>query len=435
MKGQERYRQAKQIIPGGTQLLSKRPELYLPERWPAYYARAKGVEVWDLDGNRFIDMMSTAIGGCPLGFADDDVNAAVKTAIDLGSATSLNCHEEVDLAELLVELHPWAEMVRFGRSGGEAMAIAVRIARAATGRDCVAICGYHGWHDWYLAANLASDTALDGHLLPGLSPAGVPRALAGTTLPFHFGNDAELDGILRAHGTELAAVVMEPVRYEDPQPGYLESVKRRAHAAGAVFVLDEITAAWRTNLGGSHLRLGVVPDVAVFAKALGNGFPIAAIVGTRAVMDAAQKTFISSTNWTERTGPAAALSTIQKMRATNAQHTMIAMGTRVQQVWRDAATEYDLRIEVHGLPPLTGFGFEKDTTAVLATLFTQEMLERGFLACPSFYATSAHTNAHVDSYAAACRAAFASVRAALASGEPESKLKGPVAHRGFARLT
>src|SRR5262245_61909353 len=166
---QQRYREAKNLIPGGTQLLSKRPELYLPDQWPTYYTRAKGVEVWDLDGKRYIDMMSAAIGACPLGFADDDVNAAVKRAIDLGNATSINCIEEVELAELLIEVHPWAHMVRYARSGGEAMAIAVRIARAATGRDVVAICGYHGWHDWYLAANLASEKALDGHLLPGLS--------------------------------------------------------------------------------------------------------------------------------------------------------------------------------------------------------------------------------------------------------------------------
>jgi glutamate-1-semialdehyde aminotransferase len=175
--GQRLYTQAKTRIPGGTQLLSKRPEMFLPDQWPSYYSRARGVEVWDLDGNKYIDMSYNGIGACVLGAADPDVDEAVKAAIDAGSMSTLNAPEEVELAELLCELHPWAEMVRYARSGGEAMAIAVRIARAKTRRDRVAFCGYHGWHDWYLAANLAEEKALDGHLLPGLEPTGVPRGL------------------------------------------------------------------------------------------------------------------------------------------------------------------------------------------------------------------------------------------------------------------
>jgi len=172
--GQRLYVKAKTRIPGGTQLLSKRPELYLPEQWPSYYSRAKGVEVWDLDGNRYLDMCYNGIGACILGACDPDVDAAVRTAIDAGSMSTLNAPEEVELADLLCELHPWADMVRYARCGGEAMAVAVRIARAKTHRDIIAFCGYHGWHDWYLAANLGEETALDGHLLPGLQPAGVP---------------------------------------------------------------------------------------------------------------------------------------------------------------------------------------------------------------------------------------------------------------------
>ena len=173
--GQRLYSQAKTRIPGGTQLLSKRPEMLLPELWPAYYSKARGVEVWDLDGRRYIDMSYSGLGACVLGAADSDVDEAVRAAIAAGSMSTLNCPEEVELAELLCELHPWAEMVRYARCGGEAMAVAVRIARAHTRRDLVAFCGYHGWHDWYLAANLAEESALDGHLLPGLDPAGVPR--------------------------------------------------------------------------------------------------------------------------------------------------------------------------------------------------------------------------------------------------------------------
>jgi len=171
-KSQELYAKARKLIPGGTQLLSKRPEMFLPGQWPAYYASAKGASVTDIDGNTFIDVSICGIGATVLGYADPDVDGAVKAAIDAGSMTTLNCPEEVALADLLVELHPWAQMVRFGRAGGESMAIAVRIARAATGSQTIAFCGYHGWHDWYLSANLADDTALDGHLLGGLAPKG-----------------------------------------------------------------------------------------------------------------------------------------------------------------------------------------------------------------------------------------------------------------------
>src|ERR1035438_10074076 len=171
---------ARRRIPGMTQLLSKRPDMFSLGVWPGYYSRAQGVEVWDLDGNRYIDMSIGGIGANVLGYADPDVDAAVIEAIRRGVSSSLNCPEEIELADLLCELHPWAEMARYTRSGGESMAVAVRIARAHTGRDKLAFCGYHGWHDWYLAANLGSDHALEGHLLPGLAPNGVPKSLAGT---------------------------------------------------------------------------------------------------------------------------------------------------------------------------------------------------------------------------------------------------------------
>src|SRR6266849_4383334 len=201
-KGQALYRRAKQLIPGGTQLVSKRAELYLPDQWPSYYASARGVEVTDLDGNTYIDMSMMGIGACVLGYADPEVDGAVKAAIDAGSASTLNAPEEVELAELLCELHPWADMVRFARAGGEAMMIAVRIARARTRRDKIAFSGYHGWGDWYLAANLADEDALDGQLMPGLDPAGVPRGLKGTALPFHYNRLDELKAIVDANRDE-----------------------------------------------------------------------------------------------------------------------------------------------------------------------------------------------------------------------------------------
>jgi glutamate-1-semialdehyde aminotransferase len=262
---QDLYERAKRLIPGGTQLLSKRPELFLPGKWPAYYDRAKGCEIWDLDGNHYVDMITMGIGACILGYADPDVDRAVIEAVRKGSMTSLNAPEEVSLAELLCELHPWAQMVRYCRTGGEAMAIAVRIARASTHRDKVLFCGYHGWHDWYLAANLSDDTALDGHLLPGLDPAGVPRSLRGFSIPFAFNDSEALRSLAFAHEGQIAAIVLESVRNDPPSPEFAAALRDIASRSGIVVIVDEITAGWRLTLGGAHLVTGVTPDIAVFA--------------------------------------------------------------------------------------------------------------------------------------------------------------------------
>src|SRR4030042_2042584 len=261
-KGQSLYKKAKRLIPGGTQLPSKRPEGFLPDQWPSYYSKAQGVEVWDLDNRKYVDMCYMGIGGCILGYADPDVDAAVKTAIDAGSMSTLNCPEEVELAELLFELHPWAAMARYARGGGEAMTVAVRIARASTREDRIIFCGYHGWHDWYLAANLAEKTALDGHLLPGLEPTGVPRSLRGTALVFHYNKIDELKTLVSRNKGEFAAIVMEPVRNYEPEPGFLEEVREIATSQKAVLIFDEITSGWGLNTGGAHLKYGVSPDIA-----------------------------------------------------------------------------------------------------------------------------------------------------------------------------
>jgi glutamate-1-semialdehyde 2,1-aminomutase len=429
------YEHAKGVIPGGTQLLSKRPEMFLPDNWPSYYSRAAGAEVWDLDGRRYVDMCYNGIGACVLGFADPEVNDAVKKAVDLGSMATLNCVDEVELAELLCELHPWASRVRFGRSGGEAMAMAVRIARASTGRDRVAFSGYHGWHDWYLAANLGDEDALNGHLLPGLDPTGVPRALRGTALPFHYNRLDELEAIVASHAGDLAAIVMEPMRGVEPAPGFLEGVRRIASQIGAALIFDEITSGFRLNTGGIHLLQGVEPDVAVFAKAMSNGFPMAAVIGRADVMEAAQTTFISSTYWTERIGPAAALATIRKHRRENVAAHLITMGRLVKEGWKKAAEEAGLNLHVGGMDPLAHFAIEHPKAPVLHTLFTQLMLDHGFLASKAFYATYAHSEAQVESYLDAVRDVYGELARLLKEGGAEGALRGPVAHSGFARLT
>ena len=429
------YGRAKTILPGGTQLLSKRPEMFAPGQWPAYFSQARGCEVWDLDGRRYLDVSTHGIGACLLGFRDPDVTRAVQRRVALGSYCTQNSPDEVALAELLCELHPWAQQVRYARTGGEIMSIAVRIARATTDRSAVAVCGYHGWHDWYLAANLGEEDALRGHLLPGLDPLGVPRELRGTNLPFAYNDREALARTIGEHGSRLAAVVMEPCRSHDPEPGFLEFVRDAAHEAGALLIFDEVSIGWRLALGGAHLRLGVAPDIAVFAKSIGNGHPMAAVIGTRAAMEGAHTSFISSTYWTEGVGPAAALATIRKMQRIDVPAHCARIGARVQAAWRESARRHALPVTVDdAYPALAHFAFDHELAAELGTLYCQEMLGRGFLAKTAMYVTLAHTDEVVDRYAAAIDEVFAELADALAQGDVKERLRGPVAHSGFRRL-
>jgi glutamate-1-semialdehyde 2,1-aminomutase len=350
---------------------------------------------------------------------------------------SLNPPEEVQLAELLLSLHPWAENVRFLRCGGEAMAAAVRIARAATNRDVIAFCGYHGWHDWYLAANRGSAGSVDelrSHLLPGLSPLGVPSQLAGTALAFGYNQIDELAAIIDRHGARLAAVVMEPLRNIAPRPGFLEGVRELCDRTGAVLVVDEITSGWRFTLGGAHLMVGLEPDIAVFAKTLGNGHPMAAVLGKSKAMHAAHDSFISSTYWTEGVGPVAALATIGKLQTLDVPAHIDRIAARLRDGAKLLAAEHDVPLKLAGLPPLTSIAFDHPQHDALTTLLTVRMLDHGILGGSAFYPTWAHQDAHVDRYLAAVDHIFRELADAIRSDDIETRIGGPVKHSGFKRL-
>lgn len=434
MNVQETYEHAKRLIPGGTQLLSKRPELHAPGLWPAYFRRAKGCRITDTDGREYRDFSLMGIGACALGYGVAAVDEAVIARIRDGTMCTLNPPEEVALAETLLRIHPWAEQARFARCGGEAMAVAVRFARARTGRSGVAVCGYHGWHDWYLAANLASGSALDTHLLPGLSPNGVPRELAGTCHTFPFNDPEAFRAVISKHGRQLAAIVLEPMRYAPPAPGYLEEVRAAAEREGIVLIFDEITAGWRYRLGGSHLDFGTTPHMAVFAKAMSNGYPMAAVIGIRSVMEAAQECFVSSTYWTEAIGPTAALATISEYERTRPWAHFKRAGERIVAAWNEASQRNGLPVAARSTGALSHFSFSLPEPNVAKTLFTQAMLERGFLASTAFYASLAHGDADIGDYARACDESFRAIRAAADRGALRDALRGPEAHTGFARL-
>lgn len=429
--GQLLYQRAKKLIPGGTQLLSKRPEMFAPDIWPAYYSKAKGSKVWDMDDNEYIDMSIMGIGANILGYADDDVDNAVIDAIKNGSSSSFNCPEEVELAELLIDLHPWAEMVRYTRSGGEACAVAVRIARSATKRDKVLFSGYHGWSDWYLASNLGDTDALDGQLMPGLDPAGVPRGLKDSAIPFHFNDIDQLKAKANGIENKIAAIIVEPARGEDAPKDYLISLKAFAQEMGAVLIFDEITSGFRMCAGGIHLNYGVNPDIAVFAKSMANGYAMASIIGTETVMSSAQNTFISSTNWTERIGPVAAITTIKKYINENVADHIIKIGNEVKSVWDVKAKKYQLNINISGLPTLASFSFENENNQAMMTCFTIEMLKKGFLGFRQFKPSLAHSNDDVGKY----EKAVDDVMGKIAKSPLDKLLNTPIAHSGLHRLT
>lgn len=431
--GQELYKKAKALIPGGTMLLSKRPEMFLPEQWPSYFSKTKGCSVWDLDGNELIDMCIMGIGTNTLGYGNDEVDAAVLETVKSGNMSTLNCPEEVYLAEKLIEINPWADMVRFARSGGEANSIAIRIARAASGRDKVAICGYHGWHDWYLSANHNDGDELSGHLLPGLSPKGVPRNLKDTVFPFHYNNFAELLSIVEKN--DIGVIKMEVVRNFGPEDNFLQKVRDLATQKGIVLVFDECTSGFRETFGGIYKKYNVEPDIAMYGKTIGNGYALTAVVGRKSVMEAAQTTFISSTFWTERIGPTAALATLKVMERIKSWEIITSKGKKMQSEWQNLALQHNLSITVSGIPALSTYSFNSKNALEYKTLITQEMLKKGFLASTSFYACTAHTDDKFESYFTALDEVYKIIaNCENGSVDVHSLLEGPVCHSGFKRL-
>ena len=430
--GQKLYKRAKKLIPGGTMLLSKRPEMFLPEQWPSYFSKTRGCKVWDLDGKEYTDMSIMGIGTNTLGYGHPEVDDAVRKVIDQGNMSTFNCPEEVYLAEKLIELHPWADMVRFARSGGEANAIAIRIARAASGKEKVAICGYHGWHDWYLSANLGDESHLDGHLLPGLEPKGVPKELQGTTLPFVYNDFEGLETLVRKY--DIGIIKMEVSRSVEPEMGFLESVRKLATDKNIILIFDECTSGFRETFGGLHKKYGVDPDMAVFGKALGNGYAITAVIGRREIMEASQGTFISSTFWTERIGPAAGLKTLEVMEREKSWEQITEIGKDIDKRWRQLAKKYNLPLEISGLPALVCFSIPVENWLKYKTLITQEMLKQSFLAVNTVYVCCEHTPELIEAYIDKLDPIFSLIAQCEDGKDIDELLDGPVCHSGFKRL-
>ncbi len=424
---------AVKLIPGMTQLLSKRPDMYSRGVWPTYFKEAKGIKITDLDGNEYLDFSIGGIGATVLGYADEDVNKAVKLVIDMGSASTLNPPEEVELAQLLIDLHPWAQMARFARSGGEAMAMAIRIVRTAMKKDIIIFCGYHGWMDWYLAANLGREGALDDQWIVGLPPNGVPKGLTGTVLPFIFNNIESFSRAVNEAGENLAGIVMEPLRNYYPNQSFMKKIHQTVKEKKIPLIIDEISAGFRITNGGAHLKLGWKPDIAVFSKALGNGYPVSAVIGKKWIMKHAQESFITSTNWTERVGNAAALAMIKKFIKKNVASHLVEIADMVWNIWEEKALKHGIALEIGGFKPMIHFRF-KENHQVCIAYFTQEMLKKGFLASAGFYSMYAHSKKDVKKYEIAVDEVFSKISELIRINSVESHLEGKPASTGFARI-
>jgi len=414
------YRQALKLIPGGAQLISRRPELYALGLTPPYVSRGKGSRFWDLDANEYVDFMM-CVGAAILGYADDAVDAAVIAQIRQGTAYSLSHPLEYELARELTAIIPCAEMVRYCKGGGEANTIAVRIARGYTGREKVLFCGYHGWHDWYLAANLDSDSVLDTHLLPGIKPRGVPHGLAGTALPFRYNDLASLEAQLERNQGQVAAIILEASRGASlPAPGFLEGVRALATAHGAVLIFDEVVTGFRLGLGGAQAQFGVTPDLATYAKAISNGYAMGAVVGRRAVMEVVGEMFVSSTYWSDAVGLAAALATIRELRQRDAFAQIAAFGARFQQCFDEMAEEHDLPLRCAGLPQqfaITVTAGDAVQKRGMKDYYVQEMTRRGVFTSFGVSPAYAHTSADLEHVIAAWREVFPLLRAVLRAGD------------------
>ncbi len=432
-KGPKLWKRANVIILGGNGLLSKNPNLFLPDKWPTYFSKSKGCKVWDLNNKPYTDMSLMGVGTNILGYCNNEVDNAVKKAINKGNLTTLNCSEEVFLAEKLLSMHPWAGKIKFARTGGEANAIAVRIARSASGKENIAFCGYHGWHDWYLAANLKNKSNLNDHLMSGLDPLGVPSKLRNTSFGFQYDDINQLKKLVDKEN--IGVIKMEVSRSTQPNVKFLKEVRNLATKKNIVLIFDECTSGFRQSFGGLHKLINIIPDMAIFGKALGNGYAITAILGTESVMNSAKNSFMSSTFWTDRIGPVAAIKTLEVMEREKSWEKITYLGERIFLIWKKLSKKHNLKINISGLPSLAKFNFKSNNSLAYKTFITQEMLKHKFLAANGVYLSISHNEKILKRYSERLDEIFYKISECEKGNLNISNiLKYPISHSPFGRL-
>ena len=398
-KGYKIWQKALSIIPDGNMLLSKRPDNFLPFGWPTYYKNAKGYKITDLQGNSLSDFSYMGVGTNILGYSNSKIDNYVIRKIKSSISTTLNSKEDFILAEKLIEINSdWAEMVKLTRTGAEASSVAIRISRAATGKSKVIICGYHGWQDWYLSTNLKDNSNLDNHLIKNLNINGVPKELERTTYQFQYNDINSLKKILDSD-KDIGTLIMEVKRNINPTKGFLHKVRSLCNKYGVVLIFDECTSGFRENYGGLHKFFKVNPDICIYGKALGNGYPINAVIGKRHIMEQGKKSFISSTFWTEGMGPAAAIRTLEIFKKEQSWKYLIDYGKKIKKLWSQLSNTYNLKLEISGLNAIPIFNFNSSYHPKYKTFLTQEMLKKNILATNAVYISTKHDKSIFDKYA------------------------------------
>lgn len=393
--GQKFWKRANNIIPGGTMLFSKNPNLFLPKKWPAYFSKTKGCLVWDLDNKKYIDLSFMGVGTNILGYNNKFVDKAVVDVIRAGNMSTLNNREEIFLAEKLVDMNKWSKYVRFARTGGEASSIAIRIARAATNRDKIAVCGYHGWQDWYLAANLEKKNNLDKHLMKNLPIKGVPSNYKNNIKTFQYNDFLKLERIINRNN--LAAVIMEVSRDQKPKNDFLKKVRQITEKNKIPLIFDECTSGFRATFGGLHKQYKIYPDIVIYGKALGNGYAINAVVGKEEIMKEASNTFISSTFWTERIGSAAAIETLKQMEKIKSWQIITEQGKKIKKSWVNISKNNNVKIHINGIDAIPKFVFDKNNL-LYKSFVTSEFLKKNILAGNTVYVCTEHKSNIIKNY-------------------------------------
>ncbi|MDG2101859.1 MAG: aminotransferase class III-fold pyridoxal phosphate-dependent enzyme [Dehalococcoidia bacterium] len=429
------YKKAEKIIPGKTQLISRRSSQFAHGINPIYAKESKGAYFIDVDDNKYLDWMN-AVSAIILGHSNDYVDNAVKKQIDKGSIHTVNSSLEIELAELLINEIPSAEMVRYTKGGGDSCTLAVRIARGTTGRDKILFSGYHGWHDWYQAANYLVNPEDGEFPFAGIEPIGVPKVLKGTAMPFIYGDIENLKELIKIHGDEVAAIMLEPMRSEFPESGYLEEVKRLAKENGSLLIFDEVSCGWRMSVGGAQKKLGVTPDITAFAKAMSNGYPMGAVVGSKEAMGPADRMFVSSSYWSDNIGLAASYATIEYLLSNNSEKWFEDYGIELKNKITDVMSASSVDVEITGIPssPIIQFNNnEKSQIPLMKTLFVQEMAKQGIHMSSVFHPTMSHDINDIKITCTAIDNSLSTIEKALNSNF-EDYLEAPILNEPFRRL-
>jgi glutamate-1-semialdehyde 2,1-aminomutase len=401
-RSEKMFARAQKIVAGGT-TQGKAPNTLIPGEYPIYVARGQGATLWDVDGNRFLDWI-LAYGIIVLGYCDPDVDAAAIGEIRDGFAFPLTRPVQNELAELLVEVIPCAEMVHFFKTGSDTTTAAVRLARIVTGREKIVRWGYNGWHDWCC-----------------IREAGIPRQVRENVLTFRYNDLDSLEEVLKRHHDEVACVIMMPLEIEAPQPGFLAGVKELAHRHGALFILDEMRSGFHLALGGAQEYYGVTPDLATFSKAMSNGYAMSALAGRRDLMQALSQTYVSSTFFTNSIPMAAAVATINKLRREQVIPHLWRIGKGLMEGLDRLARDLGVEAKAVGIPPTPFLVFAYSTPEIRETakhVFFRETTRRGLLLHPShhWFVCAAHTEQDLAHTLEICETAFRAVKEELARG-------------------